>query len=312
MRPDSSELLRFDGLVAVVSGAGGGLGRSYALALSERGAQVVINDIAEADPVDSCSAERVAAEIRDSGGEAIADRNSVLDAEAIVATAVAAYGGIDILVNNAGVNSTVPFELGTNEDDERVIGVNVLGPLRLARAAWQHLKKSRSPAIVNIGSTGSMGASNVTYGTTKAAIVGLSRNLAMLGRQSDPHIRVNLIMPSAFTSMSKDTSDLELRAMMEKLFDPGLVAPFVTWLCHGSCPISGEMFSVGGGRAARVILGVVRGMVVDRPSPESFIEASGSLLTTDQLFLPETGFDEFFHGAQELGLTIPGREGGQA
>ena len=304
--------LGFAGAVAIVSGAGSGLGRAYARALGAHGARVVVNDVDAGDPAAGRppAAEVVAREIRDAGGEAVADLSSVLEADAVIETAVAAFGTVDIVVNNAGVSTPTPFERATASDDERVMAVNVHGSLRLARAAWPYLLMSRAPSILNISSTGAFGASNVMYGTAKAAVIGLTKNLALIGRREANVIRVNAIMPQAWTPMSANSPDPALRRLMEQHFRPEQVAAFATWLCHPACQLSGEIFSVGGGRVARVVMGVTRGVVARDSGPESFTGAVDALITTEGLFLPDSGGAEFFHAIGELGLGLPETEQG--
>ena len=256
--------LRFEGRVAIVTGAGGGLGREHALLLASRGAKVVVNDIGGSvtgDGRDTGPAEAVAREIRDHGGEAVADTHSVATpegGEAIVGTALKTYGQVDILVNNAGILRDTLFEDLTPELLDPVIDVHLLGAFHMTRPAWHVMREQGYGRIVNTTSAaGILGtARKSNYGAAKAGLIGLTRVLAQEGAEHD--IKVNAIAPIAATRMLTHsmTEPLEpaAQAMMNAVtskLDPALVSPVVVFLAHEDCPVTGEIYTAGAGQVAR-------------------------------------------------------------
>ena len=257
--------LDLDGRVAVVTGAGGGLGRSHALLLAARGARVVVNDLGSA--VDgsggaSTAADRVVAEIIAAGGEAVANHDGVHTwdgGEAIVASALAAFGRIDVVVNNAGILRDVSFgKLGPQHLDP-VLDVHLAGAFHVTRAAWPHLREQGFGRVVcttsGSGLYGNFGQSN--YAAAKMGLVGLTRTLAIEGARHD--IVVNAIAPIAASRM---TEDVMPAAVLERL-RPEHVSPLVTYLCSPACEESGSVFSVGGGYVARVAVVEGEGVAFD-------------------------------------------------
>jgi NAD(P)-dependent dehydrogenase (short-subunit alcohol dehydrogenase family) len=254
--------LGFDGKVAIITGAGGGLGRSHALELARRGALVVVNDLGGAvDGTGSgtTAAQAVVDEIRDAGGEAVANYDSVATPEggrAIVQTALDAWGRIDVIVNNAGILRDASFK---NMDPDKVgpvLDVHLRGAFNVTQPAWEHMRNQGYGRIVNTSSGagvfGNFGQTN--YGAAKMGLVGLTRVLAVEGAKNN--IKANAIAPVAKTRMTEDI----LGPAADKLL-PELVTPLVAFLVHEDVPVTGELFSVGGGRVARVFLGVTPGIV---------------------------------------------------
>jgi NAD(P)-dependent dehydrogenase (short-subunit alcohol dehydrogenase family) len=289
------EELRFDGLVAVVTGAGQGLGRSYAHLLAARGARVVVNDL------NGGAADQVVEEIVELGGQATADSHSVCDhGGAIVKAATNKWGRVDIVVNNAGVIGGPPFERMTETDHRRIIDTHIHGSIQVAQAAWPHFKDQQAGAIVNIASSAALGSGNTIYGTAKAGCWGLARNLALAGAEHG--IRANAVMPQAWTPMSVTSPDAWMKKTMSENFAPELVAPFVAWLAHPDCPLSGECFSVGGGRVARVLMAVTPGVIHHPPTPESYGQCLDELMTIENLFLVRDGVEELHHAVRLLGI----------
>ncbi|WP_282008874.1 SDR family NAD(P)-dependent oxidoreductase [Brevundimonas aveniformis] len=249
--------IRFDGRVAIVTGAGGGLGRQHALALGKRGAKVVVNDFGGARDGTGGSAgpaEQVADEIRAAGGEAIAAVCSVTD-EAGVAEMVQAtmdkWGRVDILVNNAGVLRDKTFAKMTVEDFRFVLDVHLMGAVICSKAVWEIMRAQNYGRIAmttsSSGLYGNFGQAN--YGAAKMGLVGLMQTLAIEGAKYD--IRVNSLAPTAATRMTEDLGGgLDLDALRPDLVTPGLLhlvseaAPTRAILCAGA----------GGFEAAHVTL----------------------------------------------------------
>ncbi|MBK7250774.1 MAG: SDR family NAD(P)-dependent oxidoreductase [Gammaproteobacteria bacterium] len=258
--------LRFDGQVAIVTGAGGGLGKAYAMLLARRGAKVLVNDLGgdfSGKGADARYAEASAEEIRAAGGTALASGESVASAagaEAIVRQALEAWGRVDILVNNAGiVSSAGPLWNVTDEQWATDTGVAAGGTFYMCRAAWKHLWESNYGRIVNVASGSFFGmGSGVGYPAAKGAVWGITRGLASAAAAQKKNIRVNCIMPIAGSRMTVLMGE-QIHALMERDFPPKAVAPVVALLAHAESPCNGEMFSVGGGGFARVFVGVSQG-----------------------------------------------------
>jgi NAD(P)-dependent dehydrogenase (short-subunit alcohol dehydrogenase family) len=250
----------FDGKVAIVTGAGGGLGRQHALLLASRGARVVVNDLGGSvtgEGADQGPAEKVAQEIRDAGGEAVSDGNSVSTPEgghAIVQTAIDAYGQIDIVINNAGILRDKTFHNLTPELLEPVLDVHLRGAFHVTQPAWVRMREQGYGRVINTtsqsGVLGNFGQSN--YGAAKMGLVGFTRVLAIEGAKYN--IKANAIAPIARTRMTEDL----MGAAAEKL-DPELVSPVVAWLASEECSVTGEVFTVAAGRVARFFIGMTKG-----------------------------------------------------
>jgi NAD(P)-dependent dehydrogenase (short-subunit alcohol dehydrogenase family) len=252
--------LGFDGKVAIITGAGGGLGRQHALLLASRGALVVVNDLGGAvdgSGSDKGAAEHVVDEIRALGGEAVADANSVSTPEggkAIVKTAVDAFGTVDIVINNAGILRDKAFHNMEPDLLNPVLDVHLKGAFYVTQPAWQIMREKGYGRIISTSSAagifGNFGQTN--YGAAKMGLVGFTRVLAVEGAKFN--IKANAIAPLALTRMTEAL----MGALGDKL-DPGLVSPIVTYLAHEDCPVSGQVFSVGGGRVAHVFIGETQG-----------------------------------------------------
>jgi NAD(P)-dependent dehydrogenase (short-subunit alcohol dehydrogenase family) len=261
--------LRFDGRVAIVTGAGRGLGRAYAGLLAARGAAVVVNDLGssmEGQGVDHAPASDVATEITAAGGSALADSNdvaSVEGAERLVAIAVDRFGRIDIVVNNAGIIRWAgPPEVDL-EDLRAHLAVHTEGSFNVTRAAWPHFLAQGYGRVVMTTSSGVFGLpANTSYAAAKGGVIGLTRSLAVAGRKHG--ILVNAVAPAAATRMAGETASDRLA--------PELVAPLVTYLVHESCAATGEIYAAGGGRFARIFLGTTPGYVDTAATIENVAE----------------------------------------
>lgn len=242
--------------VVVVTGAGGGLGREYALLLARSGAKVVVNDLGGArDGTGSGSAmaDQVVTEIRETGGTAVANYDSVATAEgaaAIVQSALEEFGRIDGVVNNAGILRDVAFHKMADEQWDAVLQVHLHGAYHVTRAAWPRLREQKHGRIVMATSTtglyGNFGQSN--YGAAKLGMVGLTNTLAMEGRKYN--IGVNAVAPMAATRMTEDIAPAELLAKLPAV----QVAPIVGYLLTDECADSGTVVVAGGGQVHRVQL----------------------------------------------------------
>ena len=267
--------LRFDDRVAIVTGAGAGLGREYALLLGARGARVVVNDYGGDTRGRGRSEEPAAAvaeEIRSAGGIAVANSYSVAESEAgaaIVTEAVERFGRVDIVIHNAGIGGGIgAFEDLKDHHLEAVMRTHLFGAFHVLRPAWRIMKAQGYGRVVNTSSATALGVEgSFDYPAAKAGLIGLSRSLAVDGRKHG--IRVNAIMPLAYTRMAAGVQNEAIREWMENTFPAQKVAALVAYLCHETAPVSGEIFSVGGGRAARVTTNVFPGFKESDPSIES-------------------------------------------
>jgi NAD(P)-dependent dehydrogenase (short-subunit alcohol dehydrogenase family) len=250
----------FAGDVVLVTGGGAGLGRSYALELSRRGARVVVNDLGTAPDGrqgNGGSAEQVVDEIRRAGGAAIGDGHSVADAEgakASVDTALNHYGRLDAVINNAGIVRFGNFGRLSEEDVDAVLGVHFRGSLLVSQAAWAVMAAQGYGRIIlttsSIGLLGSPG--QAAYAAAKGALVGLTRLLAAEGPSLG--IRVNAVAPMAVTRLNEEVMRSIFGDMASQL-SPDRVAPVVAFLAHRDCELNGEILSAAGGRVARFALG---------------------------------------------------------
>jgi NAD(P)-dependent dehydrogenase (short-subunit alcohol dehydrogenase family) len=252
--------IRFDDRVAIVTGAGGGLGREHALLLASRGARVVVNDLGAATDGTGASAgpaERTVKEIEDLGGTAVADLGTVATVEggqAIVDTALEAFGRVDIVISNAGFLRDKAFHNLTPELLDPVLDVHLKGAFHVLRPAWVKMREAGYGRVLvtasNAGILGNFGQTN--YGAAKMGLVGLARVLAQEGARHN--IKANVLAPIARTRMTE-----ELLGPLASMLDPGLVAPVAAWLVSEECPVTGEIFSAGGGRVARFFVGLTEG-----------------------------------------------------
>ncbi len=238
--------LRFDGRVAIVTGAGNGLGRAHALTLASRGCKVVVNDLGGAHTgggKSSAAADAVVQEIKAAGGEAVANYDSVEDGAAIVKTAVDAFGRLDIVINNAGILRDTSFQKMSEQDWDLIYRVHVLGAYRVTQAAWNLMRDQGFGRLIFTASAagiyGNFGQAN--YSMAKLGIAGFANTLAIEGKKKN--VLVNTIAPIAGSRMTETVLPKELIDALK----PEYVSPLVAWLCHESCEETGGLFEVGGG-----------------------------------------------------------------
>jgi NAD(P)-dependent dehydrogenase (short-subunit alcohol dehydrogenase family) len=270
--------LRFDGRVAIITGAGGGLGRSHALELARRGAKVLVNDLGGAldgSGSSTSAAQRVVDEITALGGEAAPNHDSVATAEggeAIVQAALEAFGRVDVLVNNAGILRDKAFHKMDAAQIDQVLDVHLKGAFYVGQPAYRWMRAQGYGRIVNTSSAsglfGNFGQAN--YGAAKAGLAGLTRVLAIEGAEHD--IKVNAIAPIAATRMTEGI-------LGEFAFNaaPEFVSPLVAYLTSEECSVNGHVYSVAGGRIARIFVAETSGVVLKENSAEG-IRASLSFI----------------------------------
>jgi NAD(P)-dependent dehydrogenase (short-subunit alcohol dehydrogenase family) len=246
----------FEGRVAVVTGAGGGLGKSHALLLAGRGAKVVVNDLGgsrDGSGSGSEMADATVQEIIDAGGEAVANYDSVADwggGQSVIQSAIDAFGRIDVVVNNAGILRDVSFAKLEPEQLDLVLKVHLYGGFHVTKAAWPHFRENNYGRVINTtsgsGLYGNFGQTN--YSAAKLGLVGLTRSLAIEGRKYG--ITANVIAPIAASRMTEDVMPPQLLEVLE----PHNVSPLVGYLASEGCTETGKIFSVGGGYIARVAI----------------------------------------------------------
>lgn len=243
--------LDFFDKVAVITGAGGGLGRAYALLLASRGAKVVVNDLggsAGGEGASTRAADRVVDEIRAAGGVAVANYDSVEDGAKIVQTALDTFGGLDIVINNAGILRDVSFHKMTDADWDIIQRVHLRGSYAVTHAAWPILRDKGYGRVIfttsAAGLYGNFGQAN--YSAAKLGLLGLAKTLALEGAKRN--ITVNTIAPIAGSRLTETILPEEL----VKALKPEYVAPLVAYLCHETCQENGGLFEVGAGWISRL------------------------------------------------------------
>ena len=299
-----SEQITFDGRVAVVTGAGGGLGRTYALELARRGARVVVNDLGGAvdgTGASSSAADRVVSEIEEAGGEAIANYDSVSTEEggkAVVQSALDTFGKVDVVVNNAGILRDKSFAKMTMAEVGAVIDVHLKGGFYVSSPAFQSMRDNGYGRFVFTSSAsglfGNFGQAN--YGAAKAGLVGLSNVLAIEGEKYN--IRSNAIAPIAKTRMTED-----LLGPFAEMVAPEQVTPLVIYLCSEANEYTHEIFTVGGGRYGRVFIATNQGWFAgtdEIPTVEAVSEHMEKIRDISDYVIPLNNNDEIMLLGQML------------
>jgi len=302
--------LRFDGRVAIVTGAGGGLGRQHALALAARGAKVVVNDLGgtvHGEGGTPGTAQAVVAEIRAAGGEAMANGASVTDpaaVQAMVDEALAAWGRVDILVNNAGILRDKSFGKMELADFRIVMEVHLMGAVHCCKAVWDAMRaQNRGRIVMTTSSSGLFGNfGQANYGAAKMALVGLMQTLAIEGAKHD--IRVNCLAPTAATRM---TAGLMPEAML-KLLEPGAVTPGLLALVADDAPTR-AILCAGAGGFERAYVTLTPGIFVGHADDAPEQVAAGWDLVSDRRgeTVPDNGSAQ---GTLEIGKATRALGGG--
>lgn len=321
--------ISFDGRVVVITGAGAGLGRAYALELARRGASVVVNDIASDDP-GSWAADAVVSEIEAEGGRAIASHDSVATPDggrAIIDRAVDGFGTVDAVVHNAGTWRHVPFEEMSPDDLDPVLDVHLRGAFFVTRPAWSIMKeKGYGRIVLTSSAAGAFGREwGANYAAAKAGLLGLGRALALEGERHG--IRSNCLLPiarperpprsdapppRADTPPPRALVEQLMRSGLKKGFPPhataSMVVPMLAWLASEACTVSGEAFSAGSGRYARVFVGLTEGWLApsaEAPGPEDVAGHLDEIESRDGHAVPGGIWDEL----RQIGLAIAARDG---
>jgi len=296
---ESKTKITLKGQVAVVTGAGNGMGRCHALLLARHGAHVIVNDygvrMSGSDP-DPTVAQRVVDEIRLAGGEATASAESVQSREsaaAIVDCAVSTYGRIDILVNNAGILINEPFDDLSEETWQRVLDVNLTGSMWMTKAAWPHMKRNAYGRVIFVGSTGGLvgGPGLSAYGTSKGGLFGLMR--CLMQEVGDADIKLNMVLPGANTRMAAGASKETLERG-----NPALVSPMVAYLASRECKELGETYVAGSGFFGRVQVLHGAGVRFGWNAPISPEELASRWQEINDMGAPRSYHDVLQHGAE--------------
>jgi NAD(P)-dependent dehydrogenase (short-subunit alcohol dehydrogenase family) len=297
--------IRFDGRVAVITGAGGGLGKTYALEFARRGAAVVINDLggsADGRGGSSSMADATVKEIVEAGGKAVANYDSVATPEggkAIIQTALDNFGKVDILVNNAGILRDKSFLKLEPKDLEAVLDVHLKGAFFVSQPAFASMKENGFGRIVmaasGAGIFGNFGQAN--YGAAKMGLVGLMNVLAAEGAKYN--IKINTIAPIAKTRLTEQLlggggGGGGGGGMIDAL-DPTFVTPLVVYLCSEKCELTHEIFDVGGGRYARIFIGMAKGWVAPKgkkPTADDISDQIDVIRDVENYTIPQSIADE--------------------
>jgi NAD(P)-dependent dehydrogenase (short-subunit alcohol dehydrogenase family) len=307
--------IAFDGQVAIVTGAGQGLGREYALELGRRGAMVVVNDLAGVDGTEDSAADAVVWEIQSTGGQAVASHDSVATPEggrAIVDRALKSFGTVDAVIHNAGVWRHKLFHEMTPDQLDPVLDVHLRGAFFVTQPAWSIMKeKGYGRIVLTSSSTGAFGRiRGANYATAKAGMLGLGRALALEGDQYG--IKTNCILPVApFRNRGPVpaalTEQLNNAGLKPEDAGPELVAPMVVYLASTACTVSGEAFSAGGRRFGRVFIGVADGWLGPAdscPTAEDIEAHLAEIENRSSYAVPASSFDEL----HDIGRLLDARK----
>lgn len=309
-------MIDFTDQVAIVTGAGRGLGRLYAMELARRGAAVVVNDLGgsmHGDGEDTSVADGVVEEIKRSGGVAVASYESVDSpegGEAIVGTAIEQFGRLDAVVSNAGIFNSVPFEELSQADWRRMLSVHLDGGFYLSQPAYRVMKASGYGRFVFISSSGGMFGQPLEahYAAAKAGLVGLTNVIAIEGAQHG--ILANTVLPFGFSRMVTETvgdpKALEDTGFL-KVIQPELVVPIVAFLASRACEFSHQNYSACAGRFSRVFVGLGDGWLAEpgsNPTADDVAAHLAEVSATEPFTVPGSIFEEVFAVCERLGVDV--------
>jgi len=309
-------MIDFTGQVAIVTGAGRGLGRLYAVELARRGAAVVVNDLGgsmHGDGADTSVADAVVEEIERGGGVAVASHDSVDSpdgGEAIVRTAIDSFGRLDAVVSNAGIFNSVPFEELSHDDWRRMLSVHLDGGFYLSQPAYREMQAAGYGRFVFISSSGGMFGQPLEahYAAAKAGLVGLANVIAIEGA---PHgILANTVLPFGFSRMVTETVG-DPKALEEtgflKLIQPELVVPIVVFLASRACELTHQNYSACAGRFSRVFVGLGEGWLAEpgtNPTADDVAAHLSEVSATEPFTVPGSIFEEVFAVCERLGVNV--------
>jgi NAD(P)-dependent dehydrogenase (short-subunit alcohol dehydrogenase family) len=308
-------MIDFSGQAVIVTGAGRGLGRLYALDLAQRGASVVVNDLGgsmHGSGADASIADQVVNEIARAGGVAVASHDSVDSPEggnAIVHTAIENFGRLDAVVSNAGIFNSVPFDELSTDDWRRMLSVHLDGGFYLSQPAYRVMKSQGYGRFVFIASSAGMFGQPLEahYAAAKAGLVGLTNVIAIEGAEHG--IRANTVLPFGFSRMVAETVG-DSEALEEtgflKVIKPELVVPIVVYLASRTCEFSHHNYSACAGRFARVFVGLADGWLAEpdsNPTADDIVAHLTELSATNPCSVPASIFEEVFGICERLGIT---------
>ena len=293
----TTEDLRYDGQVALITGAGRGIGREHALLLASRGCKVIINDPGIAynggGSTQTKIADQLVEEIRSAGGDALANYDSVENGEAIIGASMSTYGRIDIVINNAGIVTPETWTELTLESWQKTINVNLTGVFSVMKAVWPTFIEQKYGRVVFTASPAIYGAGVAAYAASKAGVIGIANSLQFEAKKLKLDINCNTIIPQANTRMVKDlNSDInasrlakgksELKSAPQEILDqlgPEKVSAMAAWLSHKDCKYQAKVFEAGAGYFAQLnwarstpLFATEKEGVIDAPKPENIRE----------------------------------------
>ena len=305
-------VIDFRGQVAIVTGAGRGLGRHFALDLAQRGASVVVNDLGssmDGQGSDSSVADQVVEEIRSAGGNAVSSHDSVATpagGQAIVQTALTHFGRLDAVVSNAGIFEMIPFDEIPADNWRRMINVHLDGSFYLSQPAYRVMKEQGYGRFVFISSSGGAFGIHLAahYAAAKAGVIGLTNNIALEGAPYG--IMANAVLPFARTRMLAIGGDPEPGSLLA-LNAPELVVPIVVFLASRSCTVSHQNYSACAGRYARIFIGAGNGWYAQgesSPTADDVLAHFDDVSAVEPFIVPGSIVDEMQAVAERLGVPI--------
>jgi NAD(P)-dependent dehydrogenase (short-subunit alcohol dehydrogenase family) len=310
-------MIDFTDQAVVVTGAGRGLGRLYALDLAKRGASVVVNDLGGSmggDGADTTVADEVVDEITQAGGKAVASHDSVDSpegGEAIVQAAIEHFGRLDAVVSNAGIFNSIAFEEMTPDQWRQMLKVHLDGGFHLSQPAFKIMKKQGYGRFVFISSSGGMFGQHLEahYGAAKAGLVGLSNVIALEGAEHG--ILSNTVLPFGFSRMVTETVDAKTldETGLKDLIAPEKVVPMVTYLASRGCESTHQNYSALAGRYGRVFIGLSDGWLAEKDvtaTADDIAEHFAQVSDTESYSIPDNIYEELFSVMGRLGIDMAG------